>query len=148
MIYDVEWLKEHFNTTEAKLYGQPNEDCISRQAVLDSLHNKFADGFDSDKWWNSISVLNAINETPSVIPQPKTEQESFEDCIRRAVIVHAKTAHWEWVQYDGNPNIGNWHCSVCRSIVVEHVPKSSVDGIPLYKYCPQCGTRIIDSGKR
>ena len=23
VIYDVEWLKTHFNTTEAKLYGQP-----------------------------------------------------------------------------------------------------------------------------
>ena len=25
VIYDVEWLKEHFNTTEAKIYGQPSE---------------------------------------------------------------------------------------------------------------------------
>lgn len=47
-------------------------DCISRKAVLDSLHHKFADGFDSDKWWNSISVLYAINETPSFKPQTKT----------------------------------------------------------------------------
>ena len=23
VIYDVEWLKEHFNTTEVKIYGQP-----------------------------------------------------------------------------------------------------------------------------
>ena len=25
VIYDVEWLKEHFNTTEAKIYGQPSK---------------------------------------------------------------------------------------------------------------------------
>ena len=25
VIYDVEWLKTHFNTTEAKIYGQPSE---------------------------------------------------------------------------------------------------------------------------
>ena len=42
VIYDVEWLKEHFNTTEAKIYGQPSKrteectemhecDCISRK---------------------------------------------------------------------------------------------------------------------
>lgn len=44
VIYDVEWLKEHFNTTEAKIYGQPQSekrteertethecDCISRK---------------------------------------------------------------------------------------------------------------------
>ncbi len=66
VIYDVEWLKTHFNTTEAKLYGQPNEDCISRKAVLDALHRYFANGFDGDKWWNSTHVLDAINEVPSI----------------------------------------------------------------------------------
>ena len=25
VVYDVEWLKTHFNTTEAKIYGQPKE---------------------------------------------------------------------------------------------------------------------------
>ena len=24
---------------------------------------------------------------------------------------------WKYVQYDANPNIGNWHCSECRHIV-------------------------------
>lgn len=42
------------------------DDAISRQAVIDSLHSKFADGFDSDRWWNSMSVLYAINKVPSV----------------------------------------------------------------------------------
>ena len=35
VIYDVEWLKEHFNTTEAKIYGQLSEDCISRKFMHD-----------------------------------------------------------------------------------------------------------------
>ena len=84
VIYDVEWLKEHFNTTEAKLYGQPSErteertethecDCISREAVLDALHSCFAEGFNEDRWWNSTYVLDAINKAPSVNPQPQTE---------------------------------------------------------------------------
>lgn len=42
------------------------EDVISRQAIIDSLHSKFVDGFDSDRWWNSMSVLYAINKVPSV----------------------------------------------------------------------------------
>ena len=54
-----------------KVYNKGFEDC--RQAVIDSLHNKFADGFDNDRWWNSMSVLYAINKVPSVNPQdPKT----------------------------------------------------------------------------
>lgn len=53
-----------------------------------------------------------------------------------------KTGHWEWVQYDYNPKLGNWHCSECRCIVVECVGKENKGGIPLYKYCPQCGIKM------
>ena len=56
-----------------KAYNKGFEDC--RQAVIDSLHNKFADGFDSDRWWNSISVLYAINKLPSVKQEPKTDND-------------------------------------------------------------------------
>lgn len=55
-----------------------------------------------------------------------------------------KTGHWEWVQYDYNPKIGNWHCSECRSVVVECVSKEEKGGIPFYKYCPQCGTKMSE----
>ena len=44
-------------------------DLISRHAVIDALHSKFAYGFDIDRWWNSTSVLYAINGVPSVNPQ-------------------------------------------------------------------------------
>ena len=43
-----------------------------------------------------------------------------------------KTGHWEYVQYDGNPNIGNLHCSECERIA----------GFE-YKYCPNCGARMV-----
>ena len=56
--------------------------------------------------------------------------------------IEQRTGHWEWVQYDGNLNIGNWHCSECRSIVIPCVKKNEEGGIPLYKYCPQCGAKI------
>ena len=56
------------------LEAQPSEDCISRKAVLDSLHRYFAEGFNEDKWWNSTYVLDAINKAPSVAPQPNIEQ--------------------------------------------------------------------------
>lgn len=56
-----------------------------------------------------------------------------------------KTGHWEWVQYDYNPKLGNWHCSECRCIVVECVDKEEKGGIPLYKYCPQCGAKMQEA---
>ena len=50
-----------------------------------------------------------------------------------------KTGHWEYVQYDYNPNIGNWHCSECRNIVMRCANKNEEGGIPIYNYCPNCG---------
>ena len=67
------------------------------------------------------------------------------DAIADAVVKkmqEPKTGHWEWVQYDYNPKFGNWHCSECRSIVIKCVDKNEKGGIPLYKYCPDCGARM------
>jgi hypothetical protein len=100
-------------------------DCISRKAVLDALHRYFADGFDSDKWWNSTYVLDAVNKVPSATSQLKTGQP--------------KTGHWEWVQYDANPNIGNWHCSECSCNLRGETNKGPVR---LPKYCPECGAKM------
>lgn len=61
--------------------------------------------------------------------------------------VQPKTGHWEWVQYDYNPKLGDWHCSECRSVVVECVSKEEKGGIPLYKYCPQCGVKMESENK-
>ena len=42
-----------------------------------------------------------------------------------------KQGEWEWNQYDGNPAIGNYHCSICRRLV----PHDK------YAYCPNCGSK-------
>ena len=68
--------------------------------------------------------------------------EELQRIIKGLPLAMPKTGHWEWVQYDSNPNIGNWHCSECRCVVVECVNKDEEGGIPLYKYCPQCGVKI------
>lgn len=52
-----------------------------------------------------------------------------------------KTGKWEYVQYDGNPKIGNWHCSECRLIV-----NLGFEGAPYYHYCPSCGARMEVDG--
>ena len=70
------------------------------------------------------------------------KEKAKADFIALCAEQEPKTGHWEWVQYDSNPNIGNWHCSECGSIVIECVSKENKGGIPLYKYCPQCGAKI------
>lgn len=68
---------------------------------------------------------------------------NVEDVEDTSTIIEAdKTGHWEYVQYDYNPRLGNWHCSECRCVIVACVDKNDKGGIPLYKYCPNCGAKM------
>ena len=51
----------------------------------------------------------------------------------REALENQKTGHWEYVQYDSNPKIGNYHCSVCRHIIIPFENQ---------KYCPNCGAKM------
>ena len=98
------------------LKQEPCADCVSRQVMLDAL----------EKWWNCKTeeddIYEIIKTMPPVTPAPKM-------------------GHWEYVQYDGNPNIGNWHCSECRSIV-EYKPTYNWEKKPYHKYCYNCGAKM------
>lgn len=90
------------------LEQEPCEDCISREQV-----------FKCFTWTNTKDeVYRRIQELPPVTPQPKM-------------------GRWEYVQYDNNPNIGNWHCSECRGICTE---MHSIEDA--YNYCPNCGAKM------
>ena len=109
---------ECFKLAVEALKTQPSEDCISRKAVLDSLHRYFAEGFNEDRWWNSTYVLDAINKAPSVTPQSKEEPQP-------------KTGHWIEHQGTFRPHI---ECSECSCwFLREDLPRNS--------YCPNCGSR-------
>ena len=104
------------------LEQEPCTDAISRQAAI----NVAIDAVDD---WDGGCNL------------------SREEYIRKAlerlrpVTPAEKVGQWEWVQYDGNPNIGNWHCSECRLIV--DVPwKKRWSKKPEYNYCPNCGAKM------
>ena len=131
-------------------------DLISRQALQEWI---------KDKTFGDIVVASEHNFDclPSVTPQPeKRTEERTEthacDCISRQAAIQAVThfddtlkrlyelpsvepernpGKWEYVQYDGNPKIGNWHCSECRLIV-----NFGFDGTPYYHYCPGCGAKM------
>lgn len=115
-------LKPSYNSIKTEL----NDDAISRQAVLDGLASIAKAKAKSDAQKSMMGrTMFFVEQLPSV----STE----------------KTGRWEWNQYDYNPNLGNWHCSECRSVVIECVDKNKKGGIPLYKYCPQCGAKMAES---
>lgn len=112
----------------------PCGNCIDRQAAIDELKRiSFSYWFECGDYIsedtreieiiNSDKALEVIEALPSVTPAEKV-------------------GRWEWVQYDGNPNIGNWHCSECGSIFIEGTIKKEKDSIPFYKYCPSCGAKL------
>lgn len=80
-------------------------DAISRQAVLELV---------ADYNLSMGQVVKGIHALPSVLPMPKMGQ-------------------WEWNQYDANPKIGNFHCSLCHSI-----------GRTYFDYCPYCGAKMAE----
>ena len=85
VIYDVDWLKKNFYSTEEKIYGQPKqpcEDCISRQAVLDIITFE-------DKWLfdanghnaNTHIAFSGLESRVKALP-PVTSQASEENIHR------------------------------------------------------------------
>ena len=51
--------------------------------------------------------------------------------------VQPKMGWWEWVQYDANPEIGNFHCSECG-----YIPAAFNLSAQRLHYCPNCGAKM------
>lgn len=107
----IKMLEQEPNYNSIKTELEPCDDAICRRDLREPRFI-IAEN-DYQKGWND--ALDSVYENaPSVQPQPKI-------------------GHWEWVQYDGNPNIGNWNCSECHII-----------GISYFDYCPYCGAKMSE----
>ena len=138
------------------LEQEPCEDAVSRQAVnelVDELARAISDERSCiSRGRSTATIMRDILHLPSVTPQP------CEDCVSRDMVldlvadydlsmgqvvkgIHAlpsvspqqKVGYWEWNQYDANPKIGNFHCSLCHSI-----------GRTYFDYCPYCGAKMSE----
>lgn len=105
------------------LEQEPCDDCVSRQAAIDGADAIIARDTSGNN--DVVKAMTAwkiyVEGLPPVIPA-------------------GKVGRWEYVQYDSNPNIGNWHCSECRTII-PHMPEET-DNTPIYKWCPMCGAKM------
>ena len=130
VIHDVEWLKENFNTTEAKIYGQPCEDCISRKAVLDGLASIAKAKAKSDSQKSLMGrVMFFTEHLPSVTPQPN-------EC---------KYCHKDPDGYV-KPLEKNCHAYIgfgMQGWVIELKAKGWRGKAPI-KFCPMCGRRLTN----
>lgn len=96
-----------YNSIKTEL--EPCDDAISRQAVIEILNDAYFLKLD-----DGAALQESVKQLPPVTPQPKM-------------------GYWEWNQYDANPKIGNFHCSLCHSI-----------GRTYFDYCPYCGAKMSE----
>lgn len=95
------------------LKQEPCDDCINRQAAIDSI-----------KGWETVPV-KVLELLPSVTPQQKVGQWE-----------------WEQEPFTKNKNWGNWHCSKCREIMTVCSTDWAEINKPNYKYCFNCGAKM------
>ncbi len=93
-------------------------DCISRQTVLTYIEFILTHGMGKKKSFEFIKKF--VEKLPPVTPKQKM-------------------GHWEWVQYDSNSAIGNFHCSECNFI-----PASFNWASKHLNYCPNCGAKMLE----
>ena len=82
-----------------------------------------------EKWETTIQQTCALEKAKKV-----GYYEALEEISRAREI---PVGHWEWVQYDANPEIGNFHCSECRFI-----PASFNMAKEHLHFCPNCGAMM------
>ena len=138
-------------------------DLINRSDAIRALHKYFSSGFDCDRWWNSTTVLFALNNVPSAnIPQENSVSRRYllaeiDDLADEFSEVDEKGLHSErwcgildskWVILNA-PSVsdrlqGEWiknsewwgvyKCSLCRKTVGESM-----------NYCPHCGAKMKEA---
>lgn len=130
VIYDAEWLKEHFYETEEKIYGQPKqpcEDCISREAIKQGLqeHRNF--------------YVNAYGGFSNLSQNDKSRVDEIDNCIAMVVnepSVTPQRPKGKWKRIAGFEDCNYDKCSVCGAYQLFYYGKPSTN------YCPNCGAEM------
>ena len=133
---------------------------VNTDSILYSLENIRLSGLGKRKSLDYLKAL-LINNSMEVPDQLKKKQMSDlisrEDAINEAYYIAIggeifevvqvetllglpsaeRTGEWIWVQYDSNPELGNFHCSECNFI-----PACFNLARKHLNYCPNCGCRM------
>ncbi len=135
-----------------------NDDLISRKALKESIRKRLCISSLEYLTEQEKVIVNEIDNAPTVEPCYQTTScldckmydkknhhcPRFCEVIRESVseVKERPKGEWEYNQYDGNPNIGNWHCSECRYIDYG----GGYNQKPHYNFCPNCGADMRGEG--
>ena len=123
MAYDVykEWHKNKVATVEQSLIanGKPYEE---RPQVIVFCENA-----------DEKTIADLKNELTQDLINKITVNAGLAQPIKDTRL----QGEWQYNQYDGNPRIGNWHCSECKHIIFGYGLRK-----PNYNFCPYCGIKM------
>lgn len=158
-------LTEHFTGTEHALYADGKGKIATSTRILRSVR-AVEQGWwmmrliDADALIK-MTILNPdhvpyitrtdVEDTPTIELNRLEWEELLVICDNCGHAIHVtkedahtieperKKGKWIWVQYDANPEIGNWHCSECR-----FMPSAFNLAKKHLNYCPNCGAKMME----
>lgn len=108
-----------------------NDDLISRKELRKAFKES---GYFTGPQLHWVRLV--IDQAPTVLHD--NYSMGYQDGVRK-VLSERPQGEWEWVQYDANPNIGNWHCSECR-----YIPHGKKE-YQKTNFCPNCGAKMKEN---
>lgn len=106
---------------------------IDADAVINELEEMA-----NNEWNISVGSSKGLNNAIDVIDNIPTVEYPFYKEAYQTGFEEGKNerpkGEWIFNQYDGNANIGNWHCSECR-----HIEIGGYNQKPNANFCPNCG---------
>lgn len=135
--------------TKEKLEQEPSGDCISKQAVIELMRSltrwcvRSEDGKFNNIGLLYDDVMFGIEQLPSVTPKGVTITDFADKCRECG---KQKKGKWIYVHHLENKiTYDSWKCSECQHDFSSE-EESTVD-FDEYKYCPNCGAKMIESEK-
>lgn len=122
---DKPYDRQAFDMAIKALEQEPCEDAISRQEVLDAMYELCDTGetFNENLWRDNPhidAIADAINNLPSVTPQPKTGHWIYSKAVNTGEIIFSE-------------------CSVCGNGESRCAKRMN--------YCPNCGAKMESEDK-
>ena len=145
---------------------EPNEDCISRQAIKEMLSEEWTKYMPMELDINLSFVMEKINELPSVTPKSEYSWKEIkikyecDDCISRQAVLDL-TGKSDW--FESSDDYNDFVCAVCNLPSVtptrpngkwKRISPAGIyectncnqvimtSDIDCYKYCHGCGVRM------
>ena len=113
--------------------NEPCEDCISRQAAIDTIESWLScDDYNEAERHIMRAMQSVLYDLPFVNPEKPICPSAGIDC-EDCPTYEPKTGHWIFDEVLDR----HYYCSECKSM-----------GVDYWDYCPNCGAKMTERGNK